>query len=200
VRERLLDVATRLFVERGFAEVGVREIATRAGATTGMIAYYFGDKIGLYEAIFDRVFDGLIAQLRSLAADPPRNADPLESFVALYVRTIARAPWVPQFILREVATRDGPLRRRFIERYGRRIAEVVPALFAAEIRGGRLRRDLDPALTVVSVIALCAFPFVAAPVMGPVLGLELDAGFAERLIAHNVRLLREGLAPRGRRA
>ncbi len=197
VRERLLDVATQLFVERGFAEVGVREIARAASATPGMIAYYFGDKIGLYEAMFDRVFETLIAQIQALAADPRQDVDPIEAFIALYVRTIARAPWIPQFILRDVATREGPLRRRFIERYGRRIGAVAPRLFAGELQSGRLRRDADPVLTLVSVVALCVFPFVAAPVMGPVLGLKLDDDFAERLIAHNTRLLREGLRPTG---
>jgi AcrR family transcriptional regulator len=161
-----------------------------------MIAYYFGDKIGLYEAMFDRVFERLIGEIQTLAADPAPDVDPIDAFLAVYVRTIARAPWVPQFILREVATREGPLRRRFIERYGRRIAGVAPVLFAREVQAGRLRRDVDPVLTLVSVIALCVFPFVAAPVMGPVLGLKLDGEFAERLIAHNTRLLHEGVSPR----
>jgi AcrR family transcriptional regulator len=195
-RERLLDVATRLFVERGYAEVGVREIARAADATPGMIAYYFGDKIGLYEAMFDRVFERLIGEIQTLAADPAPDVDPIDAFLAVYVRTIARAPWVPQFILREVATREGPLRRRFVERYGRRIAGIAPALFAREVQSGQLRRDLDPVLTLISVIALCVFPFVAGPVMAPVLGLKLDDEFVERLIAHNARLLREGVRRR----
>ena len=38
-----------------------------------MIAYYFGDKQGLYEAMFDAVFDRLLAQLRDLAAAPPET-------------------------------------------------------------------------------------------------------------------------------
>ncbi len=195
VRERLLDVATRLFVERGYAETGVREIARAAGATPGMIAYYFGDKIGLYEAMFDRVFERLFAEVQSLASNPPQNVDPIEAFVALYVRTIARAPWIPQFILREVATRDGPLRRRFVERYARRIGGIAPAVLAREVRSGRIRRDLDPSLALVSILALCVFPFVAAPVVGPVLGLKLEGDFPERLIEHTTSLLRDGIRP-----
>jgi AcrR family transcriptional regulator len=197
VRERLLATATRLWSERGYSEVGIREIARAADVTTGMIAYYFGDKLGLYEAIFDGVFERLLAQLQALAADPPREVEPIEVFVHLYVRTIAGAPWIPQFILREVVLRDGPLRRRFIERFARRAAAVAPALFAREIASGHLRADLDPQLTLVSVIALCIFPFVGAPLFGPVLGIEIDERFPDRLIAHNVRLLLEGVRPRG---
>jgi AcrR family transcriptional regulator len=198
VRARLLEVATRLFSERGFAEVGIREIARAARVTPGMIAYYFGDKVGLSEAILDTVFEKLLEEVRAIAAETPSDVEPIAAFVHAYIRTVARAPWIPQFIVREVATRDGPLRARFVERFGRRAAEIVPAIVAGEIRAGRLRADLDPRLAVVSLVGMCIFPFVAAPVMAPVLGLEIDAGFPERLIAHTERLFLDGARPRER--
>ncbi len=196
VRTRLLEVATRLFSERGFAEVGVREIARAARVTPGMIAYYFGDKVGLSEAILDSVFERLLEEVRAIAADTPHGVEPIEAFVHAYVRTVARTPWIPQFVVREVATRDGPLRRRFIERYGSRAAAIVPALVAAEIRAGRVRADLDPRLAVISLVGMCIFPFIAAPIMAPLLGLELGEGFPERLIEHTRRLFLEGARPR----
>src|SRR5882757_2309157 len=43
-QSRILDVAIRLFAERGFDEVTVREIAEAAGANVAAINYYFGAK------------------------------------------------------------------------------------------------------------------------------------------------------------
>jgi AcrR family transcriptional regulator len=193
----LLEVATRLFAERGFAEVGVREIARAARVTPGMIAYYFGDKLGLSLAILDSVFERLLSEVAAIAAETPRGVEPVEAFIHAYVRTVARTPWIPVFILREVATREGPLRARFIERYGARAAAIVPALIAGEVRAGRVRADLDPRLAVISLVAMCIFPFVAAPIMAPVLGLEIDEAFPARLIEHTRRLFLEGARPRG---
>jgi AcrR family transcriptional regulator len=51
-RERLLLAAMRLFAEQGFATTSTREIALAAGANVASIAYYFGDKAGLYRAAF----------------------------------------------------------------------------------------------------------------------------------------------------
>ena len=192
VRARLLEVATRLFSERGFADVGIREIAREARVTPGMIAYYFGDKVGLSEAILDSVFERLLEEVRAIAADTPHGGEPIEAFIHAYVRTVTRTPWIPQFIVREVATREGPLRRRFIERYGSRAAAIVPALVAAEIRAGRVRADLDPRLAVISLVGMCIFPFIAAPIMAPVLGLEIDEAFPDRLIEHTRRLFLDG--------
>jgi TetR/AcrR family transcriptional regulator, regulator of cefoperazone and chloramphenicol sensitivity len=51
-RERLLHTALRLFAEKGYEKTSTREIASAAGANIGAISYYFGDKAGLYRAVF----------------------------------------------------------------------------------------------------------------------------------------------------
>lgn len=52
-RNRLLDAALSLFAERGFAKTSTREIALAAQANIASISYYFGDKEGLYRAVFE---------------------------------------------------------------------------------------------------------------------------------------------------
>ena len=51
-RERLLHTALRLFAEKGFSKTSTREIAQAAGANIASISYYFGDKAGLYRAVY----------------------------------------------------------------------------------------------------------------------------------------------------
>jgi AcrR family transcriptional regulator len=51
-RERLLGVALQLFAEKGFAKTSTRDIAQAAGVNIASIKYYFGDKAGLYRAVF----------------------------------------------------------------------------------------------------------------------------------------------------
>ena len=51
-RERLLQAALVLFAEHGFAKTSTRDIAESAGANLAAISYYFGDKAGLYRAVF----------------------------------------------------------------------------------------------------------------------------------------------------
>ncbi|MBA5638051.1 CerR family C-terminal domain-containing protein [Duganella sp. LX20W] len=52
-RERLRLAAMRLFAEQGYARTSTREIAQAAGANVAAISYYFGDKAGLYRAVFE---------------------------------------------------------------------------------------------------------------------------------------------------
>jgi AcrR family transcriptional regulator len=51
-RNRLLDAAMRLFAEHGFAKTSTRDIAEAAQVNISSISYYFGDKAGLYRAVF----------------------------------------------------------------------------------------------------------------------------------------------------
>lgn len=51
-RARLLQTARQLFAEKGFAKTSTRAIALGAEANIASIRYYFGDKAGLYRAVF----------------------------------------------------------------------------------------------------------------------------------------------------
>lgn len=50
-RRQLLKAGMKLFAERGFAAVGLREIAAAAGVSLGLVRTHFGSKDGLREAI-----------------------------------------------------------------------------------------------------------------------------------------------------
>jgi AcrR family transcriptional regulator len=51
-RERLIHAALPLFAHQGFAKTSTRRIAEVAGTNLAAIKYYFGDKAGLYRAVF----------------------------------------------------------------------------------------------------------------------------------------------------
>ncbi len=51
-RARLLVAALRLFAEQGYAKTSIRQIALAAGANVAAVSYYFGNKAGLYRAVF----------------------------------------------------------------------------------------------------------------------------------------------------
>lgn len=55
-RESILYASADLFAQKGFAGVGVRDIAKKAGVNISMISYYFGGKIGILKAINEVYF------------------------------------------------------------------------------------------------------------------------------------------------
>ncbi len=68
-RERLLQAGLRLFAHQGFKQTSTRELAEAANVNVAAISYYFGDKLGLYRAVF---FEPKAA----MQEDPTRFANP----------------------------------------------------------------------------------------------------------------------------
>jgi AcrR family transcriptional regulator len=56
-KKRILAAAISLFAQKGFAAVGVREIAAEAGVNIAMISYYYDGKIGILKEILEKFFD-----------------------------------------------------------------------------------------------------------------------------------------------
>jgi len=56
-RQRLLEMATKLFAEKGYAGTSVREIVDRAGVSKPVLYYYFKSKEGLFYAILEWAAD-----------------------------------------------------------------------------------------------------------------------------------------------
>jgi AcrR family transcriptional regulator len=87
-RERVLEVAERLFAARGLDAVSIRDITGAAGANLGAINYHFRTKDGLIAAVIERRVGPLNEQrLRALAAAeqaagnaPPKLEAVLDAF------------------------------------------------------------------------------------------------------------------------
>src|SRR5579875_3911838 len=86
-RDRLLKAAERLFAERGFDGVSVREIATAAEVNSASVAYYFRSKEGLLSEVYRRHCEPMNEERFRLLAtacerqSPPALAEVIEAFI-----------------------------------------------------------------------------------------------------------------------
>jgi AcrR family transcriptional regulator len=79
----ILDVAERLFAERGFGAVSLREIAREAGVAVSGLNYHFTDRIGLLGAIYARHTRPMNMRRRELLGEAMRIADPHSRLTAI---------------------------------------------------------------------------------------------------------------------
>ena len=82
-RERLLETATELFAEKGYAGASVREIVEKAGVSKPVLYYYFKSKEGLFYAILEWAAD---VQQNVLNEIFEARGTVLERFIFLYRR------------------------------------------------------------------------------------------------------------------
>jgi len=65
-REQLLDIARRLFAERGLDGTSIEEIAARADVSKPVVYEHFGGKEGLYAVVVDREVERFLAMATRL--------------------------------------------------------------------------------------------------------------------------------------
>ena len=82
-RERLLETATKLFAEKGYAGTYVREIVEKAGVSKPVLYYYFKSKEGLFYAILAWAADVQQQILNEILTAP---GTVLDRFIYLYRR------------------------------------------------------------------------------------------------------------------
>ncbi|MEY4159938.1 MAG: hypothetical protein RLZZ136_559 [Pseudomonadota bacterium] len=67
-RAELLVAARRLFAENGFYNTGTTEIVVQAAMTRGALYHHFGDKVGLFAAVFRDAAQELVNRSNSAVA------------------------------------------------------------------------------------------------------------------------------------
>jgi TetR/AcrR family transcriptional regulator, regulator of cefoperazone and chloramphenicol sensitivity len=89
-RARVLATARRLFGERGFKAVTVREICSAAKANLAAVNYHFGDKLGLYREVLQEAVDAM-RETTETAREAGRGRPPeeqLRAYVHVFMRRV----------------------------------------------------------------------------------------------------------------
>lgn len=190
-RQALVRTAAELIARQGFEGTSLRQVAEGAGVTPAMVAYYFKDKSGLLEAVVRMGLGTMLGVVQASVADHEPGTF-VARLIPRYMAALANEPWIPQIMIREVISRESPLRQLFIEEFAIHAAAAVPERVMEEISQGALRDDLEPRFLILSLLGMCLFPFIAEPVLGPLLGFSTDEHFAADYGAHVLELFNHG--------
>ena len=103
-RSELIEVALRLFAERGFRATTIADIATATGTAHGLVYHYFASKDELLEAVLDRY--AYLPRLRELlAVSPDRPASEVLTEIAVGLSAMLRdRPEVLRLVVTESPT------------------------------------------------------------------------------------------------
>lgn len=176
-REKLLAAGTRLFAQKGFAAVSIRELAHAAKTNSALISYYFGSKEGLYVAVLEKQFspvDSVIASIKE------RHLSPVERIAAYaqgVLATHTQNPYIIRFLYSEFANPTPAFGA--IQQEVQKIYEFMHQTIDDGIACGQLRADLNPAHAVLAIAGMMNFYFISRPIRQNFLpmGTEHDAQY-----------------------
>lgn len=156
-REKILKTATKLFLQKGVDQVGVREIAAKAGINLSLMNYYFQTKENLFETIFDSLVMDKAIKLRSILESDLPIEKKIRDYTNTYIDMLIGNPLLVSFVVSSLHHSPEQLKsmNAVVALYN---SEVFCKHLISEAEAGRIRR-VDPEQLYISMISLILFPF-----------------------------------------
>jgi AcrR family transcriptional regulator len=105
-QQNILQVAEKLFAEKGFDGTSIRDIAKEANVNIAMISYYFGSKEKMLEALVLSRMADLKILLTNLAKETTSPLEKIEKLIELYVSRICNNRGIYKIMYFELNTQQ----------------------------------------------------------------------------------------------
>ena len=139
VRERILNVAARLFVSEGYHGISMREIAQAAGVSKAGLYYHFQDK----EALFLGVLTANLERVEHIIEMSREQAGSTRERITRFVQGIFALPPEQRAIIRlatqEISHLQPETQRAFARLYQRKFVDQIEVVFEEGVEAGELR-------------------------------------------------------------
>ena len=161
--DRIKAAARKVFHQKGYAGTRTRDIAEEAGINHAMLNYYFRSKEKLFEIVMTETMTYFFQGVGTILNDESTSLEEkIERVVANYINLLLEEPELPTFMFNEVRANPEPFVAnppilQALEH------SVLARQYAEAVAQGRIT---EPNLmhTVLNVISLVIFPFIAQPI------------------------------------
>ena len=196
-RDKILDRAEELFARRGFAGIGLAEVAEQVGLSKSSLFHHFSSKAQLYAAVMARILDRIEAELMRSLADGGGPVQRLERWLDVVIDVLATHPTYARLLLRSLFEDDeltGALpEEQAVNATLRRIVGAAERLLREGITTGVFRPVNGPHM-VLSIIGATVFHFASGEFGEEVIGRPLYSTSEIRRRKQEVKaLFRHGL-------
>lgn len=173
-RDRILDAAEALFARRGYAGVGMREVAESAGLGKSSLFHHFSGKAELYVEVAARLLAGFEQRLTRALAEGGDPRTRLDRWLACLIDRLAEDRFAARLFLRSLFEEDAELEAHAdgdprIDQAVERILSDLAALLREGIGTGAFRPASIPH-TVQSIVGLTVYHFASGEFGDQLLG------------------------------
>ncbi|MCD8185442.1 MAG: TetR/AcrR family transcriptional regulator, partial [Rikenellaceae bacterium] len=99
---RIIQAAGQLFVEKGFEETSMSDIAARVGINRTALHNYFRTKEKMFQAVFGDIVQEFLPRLQFIFMEEIPLIDKFGKVLDEYFEIFRENPSLPQFILSEI--------------------------------------------------------------------------------------------------
>lgn len=141
-QDQILNIAIKAFADKGISEVSVQEIAREAGVSVGVIYKYYGSKMELFEACFERALRMLDHVIQHSIKTHDSINDIARQLLKTCVRLSSEEPQYVQMYHLLTVTGDAEMRKSNADAIETISATKYVKLIQEAQEEGRIRDDI----------------------------------------------------------
>ena len=166
IEKRILWVAERLFLEKGFSDTSTTEIAKAVGCNQALIHYYFRTKEKLFWDVFAPKMEQVVEYLDAPLDESVEFMERIGNIIDFYFGMLELDERLAPFIVKELMmnpVRWDKFRERFLRSERRSSAfDKFERMVDEEVAKGTIRRILAIDL-LLDIVSLTISAFIIAP-------------------------------------
>lgn len=159
VRERILDVATHLFIDNGYKGTSVRDIAAKSETNVAMVNYYFRSKYNLFEMVFEKTLNAVWGKILISFHEDKDVLTFIRDWIDTYYEVLIEYPKLPIFLLNEVSVNPERLTNNIRGLQPKELFVMLSRRIEDEAKQGNIRY-IPPLDLMLNVMSMCIFPFI----------------------------------------
>ena len=180
IETRIIEAAKQEFIEKGFEQTSMSDIAAVVGINRPTLHYYFRTKDKMFQAVFASIVSNFLPHIDAIFSQDKPFEKKLEEIIDIYISTFSKNPLLPKFIIGEIHRDANHLIDTFysigLNKYLQHIGEALEQ----EMGKGHLKRE-PLHLVFMTFYSQLAFPFLSKPLTKSLFFHESDEEFEQFL-------------------
>ena len=174
---RILQVAEKLFAEKGFDGTSIRNISKEAKINIAMVSYYFGSKEKMLESLIIFRTSDLKMQLENLLKEALAPLEKINKLIELYVARINKNKGIYQILHFELSSKKRQINIKSFTEVKKRNLESLKQIIHEGQENGDFAKDVNVTLIPPTILGTFFHFQMNRPYSEEVLGLKTDEHF-----------------------
>ncbi len=180
-RQEVMDVAARIFSEKGYEATSIQEIAEEVGILKGSLYYYIDTKEDLLFGVIEEAYDAALGMIKELEQRDGGALELIEALVRRHAEVFAATRLQSSVFFREFRALSDERQKAI-----REAADVYNRFVVAQIRrgqrSGEIRSEINARLAAIGIIGMMnSMAFWYRP-EGPATAAQIGAEFSRLVI------------------
>lgn len=197
IEQTIINTAKQLFIEKGYTDTSMSDIASRAGINRSTLHYYFRTKDRMFQAVFGSIVSVFFPKATAIILDSDTPyMERISKILDEYMDFLIQNPSLPKFVCEEINRDVNNLidSARFIG-LDRLMMQAKDTL-VREMEAGNLNK-VDPQIVFMTFYSMMLYPFLTKNML-ITLFLDKEENFQplmQKWKSHIIRQMKMMLCP-----